>query len=343
MSHVRTVASRLCQRQQILHRIPHLTSCHTFSTLQNDVIQMQVTPRVSLFDQKVHIRVQGLPTNAKITMHLSTEQEWRRAPVLFVSCSHHVSSQTGEVDLSNNPSLGGTYTGIDPMGLFWSLHSSPGGPQNTRLVVKNVEEPLLYNLSVYKGHLTLNDLHTGGVRHQSLSSTTVTRMVKVADVRRLPVREGNIRGMLFLPPGDSPHPGVIDMFGSSGGIIETRAALLASHGFATLSLPYFRYDDLPTKLEDVDFHYFEEAAQWMNSHKSVKKGGIGVVGVSKGAEFAIMMGWKCPEVVAAVQINGPPFYGLHDLPRDGKPFLRGVPYGKGQHTFLHLFQMMMDS
>ena len=60
--------------------------------------------------------------------------------------------------------------------------------------------------------------------------------------------------------GDGPFPGMIDIFGGAGGIIELRAALLASHGFAALALPYFNYDDLP-KMKDLgfslDLEYFE--------------------------------------------------------------------------------------
>lgn len=50
---------------------------------------------------------------------------------------------------------------------------------------------------------------------------------------------------------------MIDMFGSSGGLMDLRAALLSSHGFAVLALPYFKYEDLPTELGDVDFEYFK--------------------------------------------------------------------------------------
>ena len=56
--------------------------------------------------------------------------------------------------------------------------------------------------------------------------------------------------------GDGPFPGVIDMFGNAGGLMEFRSALLASHGFATLSLPYFNYEDLPKDLK-FDLEYFE--------------------------------------------------------------------------------------
>ena len=53
-------------------------------------------------------------------------------------------------------------------------------------------------------------------------------------------------------PGEGPFPGVIDLFGGAGGLMEFRASLLASRGFATLALAYWNYDDLPSRLEKVD-------------------------------------------------------------------------------------------
>ena len=47
------------------------------------------------------------------------------------------------------------------------------------------------------------------------------------------------------------------MFGGAGGIMEIRAALLASHGFAAMALPYFKYQDLTPNYEDIKFDYFE--------------------------------------------------------------------------------------
>ena len=46
------------------------------------------------------------------------------------------------------------------------------------------------------------------------------------------------------------------MFGGIGNLVEFRAALLASRGFAALALPYFGYDDLPNAL-NLNMEYFE--------------------------------------------------------------------------------------
>lgn len=76
---------------------------------------------------------------------------------------------------------------------------------------------------------------------------------------------------LYFLPGEGPFPGIIDLFGIIGGLIEFRASLLASHGFAVLALAYFAYEDLPDKLLETDLEYFEEAADFLLAHPKVVK------------------------------------------------------------------------
>lgn len=90
------------------------------------------------------------------------------------------------------------------------------------------------------------------------------------------------------------------MFGTAGGLIEFKASLLASHGFAALALAYFAYDDLPKYLPYCELEYFEEAADWFIKHPAVISHGIGVMGVSKGAEIALMMAVHRKDVVKAI-------------------------------------------
>ena len=77
-----------------------------------------------------------------------------------------------------------------------------------------------------------------------------------------------VSGMcLSIFPGDGPFPGVIDLFGTAGGLIEFRSALLASRGFVSLSLAYFAFDDLPETLGEVDFDYFMVSASTAIKYK----------------------------------------------------------------------------
>ena len=94
--------------------------------------------------------------------------------------------------------------------------------------------------------------------------------------------------------------GIIDLFGTAGGLIEFKASLLASHGFAALSLAYFAYDDLPKYLLYCELEYFEEAAEWLVKHPDVVSRGIGLMGVSKGAEITLMMAAHRKDIVKAI-------------------------------------------
>ena len=92
------------------------------------------------------------------------------------------------------------------------------------------------------------------------------------------------------------------MFGSHGGLIEFRAALLASHGFVVLALAFYAYKDLPGSFLNLELEYFIEAAQWLAKHEKVYQNGIGIVGVSYGAQIALQVAAECSLVSAAVAI-----------------------------------------
>ena len=63
---------------------------------------------------------------------------------------------------------------------------------------------------------------------------------------------------IIFPAGSGPFPAVVDIFGArGGGNLDYRAALLASRGFVSYSLPFFAYEDLPTTLDNIQLEYFE--------------------------------------------------------------------------------------
>ncbi|HEX8259840.1 MAG TPA: hypothetical protein VF558_06050 [Rubrobacteraceae bacterium] len=64
-------------------------------------------------------------------------------------------------------------------------------------------------------------------------------------VDRWPVREGGLVGTFFRPSTPGPHPAVIVLGGSDGGLREGSAAVIARQGYATLALAYFGVEGLP--------------------------------------------------------------------------------------------------
>nr|CAI9710249.1 unnamed protein product [Rangifer tarandus platyrhynchus] len=106
----------------------------------------------------------------------------------------------------------------------------------------------------------------------------------------------------FQEPG--PFPGIVDILGAGGGLLEYRASLLAGKGFAVMALAYYNYEDLPKSLENLHLEYFEEAVNYLLNHPQVKGPGVGLLGISKGGELCLSMASFLKGITAAVIING---------------------------------------
>lgn len=115
----------------------------------------------------------------------------------------------------------------------------------------DVLTPMVVHISVYSGHMT------EGFSKQSPLATVVTeRWYMAPGVCRIDIREHGVRGTLFLPPGPGPFPGVLDMWGGGGGLVEYRSGLLASHGFVSMALEYLSHDK--NRTSDIESKtYFE--------------------------------------------------------------------------------------
>ncbi|KAM4049905.1 LOW QUALITY PROTEIN: acyl-coenzyme A amino acid N-acyltransferase 1-like [Anomaloglossus baeobatrachus] len=276
------------------------------------MVGLTVSPEISLVDEPVKIQAWGLPPDQIITLRAWLKDEKGH---IFISRAFY---KTDEVDLENSPATGGDFHGVCPMGLFWAL--KPTIPF-LRLMKRDVVG------SPFSVHLELYPLVVLNPLPEDLPAATkiIERWYSAPGVQRILIREGRVRGALFLPPGEGPFPGVIDMFGGVGGLLEFRSSLLASRGFASLALAYFAYDDLPSFLGEVDLKYFEEAAQILCDHPKVSGDGVGVVAICKGAEMALAMASYLPQVAATVCINGTNAVNGNSLVY-GDLIINGIPY-----------------
>ncbi|XP_034276120.1 bile acid-CoA:amino acid N-acyltransferase isoform X3 [Pantherophis guttatus] len=281
------------------------------------MVHLSVTPEVSLADSPVKIYASGLAPSQLVTLYASLTDE---RGIKFAARAFYQANQNGEVDVAQVSALGGNYTGVWPMGLFYTLKAEK---MFHRLLKRDVTgSPFYVQISLFDSTVMLPI-------HEPLATCTVERWYAAPGVERIPIKSGRVRGALFLPPGPGPFPGLIDLFGGAGGLIEFRAGLLASKGFAVLALAFFGYDDLPQTLEVIDLEYFEEASRLLLKNPKVRGPGLGVIGLSKGAEIALAMSTFLKEIVASVCINGPtrmcgtPLH-FHDISIPGASF----PYEK---------------
>ncbi|XP_066282939.1 acyl-coenzyme A thioesterase 1-like isoform X1 [Branchiostoma lanceolatum] len=254
-------------------------------------------PPTGLMSDKVDIRATGLERQQPVTL-TATVQLTRDAQ--FRSHAHYVADSSGSVVCSQHAAVGGTFSGVEQMGLFWSLQPSPA-QRVKRMIPKDVTKPLEVRLCLYDGHIDTRSPQDSAMEPRA--SCVVERRFMGDGVRRTVVREGRVRGVLFLPEGEGPFPGVIDMYGS-GSNFEHRSALLCAQGFAAFRLLYSNFDDLPKTEAHLDSEYFTEAVDWFSDHPLVQPGGVGVIGTSLGGALALIMGTLTDKVNAIVWLNG---------------------------------------
>nr|XP_003924560.2 peroxisomal succinyl-coenzyme A thioesterase [Saimiri boliviensis boliviensis] len=242
------------------------------------------------WDEPAHIAVRGLVPEQQVTLRASLRDE---KGALFRAHARYCADTRGELDLERAPALGGSFAGLEPMGLLWALE--PEKPF-WRFLKRDVQIPFVVELEVLDGH----DPDPGRLLCQARHE----RDFLPPGVRREQVRAGRVRATLFLPPGPGPFPGIIDIFGIGGGLLEYRASLLAGRGFATLALAYYNFEDLPRNLDVISLEYFEEALCYMLQHPQVKGPGIGLLGISLGADICLAMASFLKNISATVSING---------------------------------------
>ncbi|XP_040831262.1 acyl-coenzyme A thioesterase 2, mitochondrial-like isoform X3 [Ochotona curzoniae] len=206
----------------------------------------------SCWDEPLRIAVRGLAPEQPVTLRSALSDE---KSALFRAHARYCADARGELDLERAPALGGSFAGLEPMGLLWSMEPEK---RFWRLIKRDVQTPFVVELEVLDGH--------DPEPERVLTRAVLERHFLPPGVRREAVRAGRVRATLFLPPGPGPFPGIVDIFGVGGGLLEYRASLLAGKGFAVLALAYYNYEDLPKGLETLHLEYFEEAVNYLLSH-----------------------------------------------------------------------------
>ena len=191
------------------------------------------------------------------------------------------------------------------MKIFWSMH-----PTQTK-----VTDPLIPTLGPTEVQLRAE------VDGRTIASATFVRRAKAPDVAAQNaslVTEGFV-GTYYYPMPASAAPAVLQIGGSFGGHSALPAALLASHGYPTLSLAYFKEPGLPPTLKDIPLEYFARALRWLATQPGVDPNRIVVLGVSRGGEAALLLGLTYPDLVHGVIActSSADVLGANDYPARG--------------------------
>lgn len=118
---------------------------------------------------------------------------------------------------------------------------------------------------------------------------------------------------LTLPAGEGPHPAIIVLGGSEGGdsAAQKFTKRFVPLGYAVLGMPYYspawggqpqQFPGLPRAFAEIPVDSAEIAKNWLSARSDIRADDIGIYGVSKGAEFALLAGAKIEGFAAIAAI-----------------------------------------
>lgn len=248
-----------------------------------------------LVGEPLSMALSGLPPGGEVTLSATRAVEDFFGRRIYTAQARFTADADGRVDLARSAPVAGSYSGADLRGLFWSMVPGSGEAQamaagQVQLEARQADKPPVV---------------------QTLHLRAAAPTLQWRDATPFP------GARLALLPGGGKRPAVIALGGSEGGsrMVSASAALLASHGFAVLALPYYsppgfgvngptapEVAGLPTAFADIPVDRLDAARAWLAQQPEVDASRIALYGVSKGAEFALLaasrMAW--PKAVVAI-------------------------------------------
>jgi dienelactone hydrolase len=214
--------------------------------------------------------------------------------------------ESGTIDLSRDAPVEGTYQGVDAAGLFWSMRSA--GSDSAVPMGLSIRASVGDRI-VAQDRADIAPLPTGVVMRE-VSEFTGARLYR-------PERAGRY-GVIIL------------LGGSEGGSDFGRriGPILAARGFATLALPYYvsgwsreALPGLPRAFVNIPVDRLETVRRWIGSQDDLDSSRIGIHGVSKGGEFALIAASRMPwlRAVSAIVPSDVVWEGWGDGSADGVP------------------------
>jgi BAAT / Acyl-CoA thioester hydrolase C terminal/Acyl-CoA thioester hydrolase/BAAT N-terminal region len=243
-----------------------------------------------------NIVVDGLAPRERVRLHAYRQQErwerdpatgqWTRRVLLMHGWADFDADRRGAIRVERQRPLAGTYAMIDGLGLIWSAFP-PDAPE-----VAHAAATPPTPAEVAEGDIALVAERRGqpalGTRFRFAETRPATTVLAVS-------RPGLV-GVFAAPPGARAAPTLIFLHGSEGGsLAKARAAALgyAERGFATLALVWFTNDYERTEnaapvMRNIPVEMLAAARTWLATRPEADTARIGLVGNSKGAEFALL-------------------------------------------------------
>jgi len=240
------------------------------SPAQAGAMTVSAVPVASMTDAAVAVKISAPPGDT-VDVALAA----RKYGLTFRSSATYRAPASGVIDLTKQAPLHGSYAGVDPMGLFWTVVPDGTAPKPFAFGRDSDLIAVPYTVTAIDGSKT--------------ATASGTRVTLSSEVERIVVDRGPFVATLFAQKRGGCERGVVILGGSEGGVPEQLAAVVASHGFTTLALGYFGVPGLPQTLTDIPIETVRRAVSFMRTrHEVCPSRSIAILGGSKGAELAVL-------------------------------------------------------
>jgi len=240
---------------------------------------LEVTPAHVMADEPAAIHITGLQPREHVILHAALVDG---AGSPWESQAEFVADAAGTVDTAKQAPVKGSYRVASAMGLVWSMTPTSKDVHSYR--APRNDQTILFALMK---------------ENKPLANAQLVQSFYPENIHRIELNDP-LHGALFVPDTPGPHPGVLVLGGSEGGMPSSRAIWLASHGYSALALAYFHFPGLPAELKNIPLEYFGKAIGWMMQRPEIDPRHIAVMGASRGGELALQLGSMYPQLRAVV-------------------------------------------
>ncbi len=266
-----------------------------------------------LIDAPFNVRISGLSGGVGVKLQAQLSDEAGR---VWRSSGRYFADINGEMEVSRAYSVGGSYEGVDPDGLLWSMSPVLEADKSEYLKRSAFDRNVRTTPVLSDGGAFVVDLHLetdDGVE----TSATFSRRLAAAAIKSKTIHEGRVHGRLYIPEQQS-RGAVLVLTGSGGGLDTLFGPLLASHGYLVLAQAYFAWEGVQPALHDIPLELFAAGIDWLS--EAAQGMPVVLMGTSRGSEAVLLTAIHFPERVAGV-IARVPSHVVNASARSGVEFV----------------------
>lgn len=272
---------------------------------------IKITPEKSFIDEKVDIKISGLPKNQKVLIRATSKDYYcinagmteQGMNSIWESYGIFITDINGNIDLKTAVPIEGTYKTCNSMGLFYSM--------KIKELYKYTPTKKLHEVSENR---SFNVLFTVELNNIVLSSQNHTRLFCDETIKSETIVNKNLVARYFTSNKIEKRPAIIVVSGSDGRIEKAQAIseIFASKGYSALAVCYFGMDGTSNYLNKIPIEIIKNAINWLKMQDTVDETHIAIYGRSKGGELVLLAASLFKELTCVIA-NVPSCYVYEGL------------------------------